>query len=299
MNDDRWKTAKDFIYAQVRNKPGVQKSSYNEAVLWALSDSLIDYKPAGIGRNMNSQSLLFKIGDSAIRVSDWIGFAQMNRVKPDRSGPRPYRDVMDDFTNQVMYQYFRNHLENYNPEFRNQMSEFRDGNLFFEIMQQEVWNKAQADSAALVSLYEKNKSHYNWKESAEAVIFFCSDEAAAKSLVDQLKKNPADWKRVSESMNERVVADSGRYEWSQIPGLNKTIPKAGTITAPAVNPTDNTASFAYIITVHMQPSERSFTEAKGLVMNDYQVLLEDEWVKELKKEYPVVIDQQVFSKISR
>ena len=81
-----------------------------------------------------------------------------------------------------MYQYYRIHLEDFNDDFRNQMNEFSDGNLFFEIMQQEVWNKAQNDSAALQALYEKNKNKYIWKQSADAVIFFCSDEATAKKL---------------------------------------------------------------------------------------------------------------------
>jgi peptidyl-prolyl cis-trans isomerase SurA len=299
MGDDRWKTAKDFIYARVKAKPGLQKLPYTDAVLWAITDSMIDYKPAGIGRSMTSSTPLFKIGSNTFYVSDWVGFAQMNRVKADRSGNRPYPEVMDDYTKQMMYQYYRDHLEEYNDEFRTQMTEFRDGNLFFEIMQQEVWNKAQADSAALLSLFEKNKSRYNWKESAEAVIFFCSDDATAKALGEQLKKNPADWKKIAESMNERVVADSGRYEWSQIPGLNKLTPKTGMFTQPVLNSTDNTSSFAYVIRVYTQPSARSFSEAKGLVMNDYQVQLEDEWIKELKKKYPVTIDQAVFSKISK
>ena len=80
------------------------------------------------------------------------------------------------------------HLEDFNDDFRNQMDEFRDGNLFFEIMQQEVWNKAQNDSAALLALYEKNKSQYNWKQSADAVIFFCSDEGTAKTLDGSVKE---------------------------------------------------------------------------------------------------------------
>ena len=198
-----------------------------------------------------------------------------------------------------MYNYYRDHLEDYNEEFRNQMSEFRDGNLFFEIMQQEVWNKAQGDSAALATLYAKNKSQYNWKESAEAVIFFCTDEATAKTLAEQLKKNPADWKAVASAMNEKVVTDSGRYEWTQIPGLEKIAPQKGTFTPTIVNTMDNTASFAYILNVYTQPSPRSFSEAKGLVMNDYQNQLEEQWVKELKKKYPVKVDQKVMAKISK
>ena len=205
---------------------------------------------------------------------------------------------MDEFSKNSLYQYYRIHLEDFNDDFRNQMAEFRDGNLFFEIMQQEVWNKAQNDSIALQALYEKNKSQYNWKQSADAVIFFCSDEGTAKTLADQLKKDPADWKKTVETMSEKVVADSARYEWAQIPGIDKT-PKQGTITSMTVNSTDKTASFALINKVYEQTSPRSFNEAKGLVMNDYQTQLEQEWIQGLKKKYPVKVDQKVLSRISK
>lgn len=296
---DRWKSANDFIYTAVKNKPGLKKAPYQNDALWAFSDSLINRTPAGIGSTMNLQSPLFTIGDSTYRVAEWIKFAQANRHKPDRSGLKPYPQLMDEFSKQVMYDYYRAHLESFNPDFRFQMDEFRDGNLFFEIMQKEVWNKAQTDSAALLSLYDKNKSNYYWKQSADAVIFFCSDQAAANSLLEELKKNPSAWRAATESLSEKVVADSARYEWTLIPGLGKDQPKAGTITPVTVNQSDNTASFAYIATVHSQPGPRSFNEAKGLVMNDYQELLEKEWLDRLKKKFPVVVNKQVLAGISK
>lgn len=297
--DDRWKTAKDFIYDNVRTKAGFRKSSYNDAVLWALSDSLLDYKPAGIGRSMNDQSTLFQIGDTAIKVADWITYAQVSRYKPDRTGLRSYNSVMEDFVKQTMYQYYRDHLEDFNEEFRSQMNEFKDGNLFFEIMQHEIWNKAQADSTALLTLYEKNKSQYYWKQSAEAVIFFCSDDATAKLLADQVKKNPGEWKKLTDAFSEKVVADSGRYEWQQIPGMGTTVPRPGLITPVSINSSDNTASFGYILSVYNNPAPRTFNEAKGLVMNDYQALLEEEWMKSLKETYPVTVDQKLLQQISK
>ena len=231
MTDDRWKTAKNFIYDRIKKKGLFQKSTYNEAALWALSDSLLDSKPPGIGKTMNTSSPLFRIGDSTFRVMEWIGYAQMNRFKADRATLKAYPDIMDEFVKNSMDQYYRLHLEDFNDDFRNQMNEFRDGNLFFEIMQQEVWNKAQNDSAALQALYEKNKNQYNWKQSADAVIFFCSDEAAAKDLHNQMKKDPASWRKAVEAVSERVVADSARYEWSQIPGIEGKTPVSGMITA--------------------------------------------------------------------
>ncbi|HZI52831.1 MAG TPA: peptidylprolyl isomerase [Chitinophagaceae bacterium] len=297
MSDDRWKTAKNFIYDQIKKKGLFHKSTYNEAALWALSDSLLDSKPPGIGKTMSTSSPLFRIGDSTFRVMEWIGYAQMNRFKADRATLKAYPEVMDEFVKNSMDQYYRWHLEDFNDDFRTQMNEFRDGNLFFEIMQQEVWNKAQNDSAALQALYEKNKNQYNWKQSADAVIFFCSDEAAAKDLYNQMKKDPTSWRKAVEAVSERVVADSARYEWSQIPGIEGKTPVSGMITALTVNPADKTASFSLISKVYEQSSPRSFNEAKGLVMNDYQTTLEQEWVKELKKKYPVVVDQKVLAQV--
>jgi peptidyl-prolyl cis-trans isomerase SurA len=66
-----------------------------------------------------------------------------------------------------------------------------------------------------------------------------------------------------------------------------------------VNPTDNTASFAYIVKVYTASSPRTFNEAKGLVMNDYQAWLEEQWIKDLRKKYPVSIDQKVLADISK
>lgn len=297
--DDRWKTARDFIYERVKANPGVKKLPYDSKILWVLSDSLIDYKPTNMRISMTSETPILKIGNDEFKVGDWVVFAQMNRWKHDRSGVRPYPEIMDEFVQNAMYVYYRNHLEEYNEDFRNQMNEFKDGNLFFEIMQQEVWNKAQADSSALVKLYNENKSKYNWQPSVDAVVFFASDEPTAKSLAEQLNRNPDNWKKIAEGLNEKVVTDSGRYEWTQLPGLESSTPKKGQLTMINVNPGDNTATFAYILNVYPNTAPRTFNEAKGLVMNDYQTLLEEQWIKDLKKKYPVKVDQKVMARISK
>ncbi len=299
QTDDRWKTSKDFIYTAVKNKAGFKKAAYRDDALWAFTDSIFDRTPLGIGKDLNYQSPLFTVGDTTIRTQDWINYAQANRHKADRSGVKSYPVLMDEFGKQVMYQYYRDHLEDFNDEFRYQMDEFRDGNLFFEIKQQEVWNKAQSDTTALLALYEKNKTDYYWKQSADAVIFFCADATVAKSMADKLKKAPSAWRSAIEEEGEKVVADSARYEWTLIPGLGQGIPKDGAITNITENKTDNTASFAYIAKVHAQAEPRTFNEAKGLVMNDYQELLEKEWISKLKKKYPVVINKKVLASISK
>jgi peptidyl-prolyl cis-trans isomerase SurA len=297
--DSRWKASDNFIYDRVIAKAGHQRKLYNDADLFATADSLIDNKPIG-GNSFTPNTVLFNIGDSVYNAQSWIDYARTNRYKQDGTGgTKSYNELREEYIKFALKNYYRDHLEDFNTEFRDQMTEFKDGNLFFEIMQHEIWNKAQNDSAGLVDLYNKNKKAYTWKKSADAIVFFCSDQTVATNAFNQVKKTPAGWRKITEIYAEKVIADSSRYEWSQIPNLNKIIPKAGTITTPLVNKNDNTASFAYIITSYPQPMQRSFSEAKGLVINDYQALLEDRWTNELKKKYPVVIDQRILSSISK
>ncbi|MEO7924669.1 MAG: caspase family protein [Chitinophagaceae bacterium] len=180
-----------------------------------------------------------------------------------------------------------------------QLQDFQDGNIFFQFMEQEIWSKSTADSAELIALYNKNKPKYTWKQSAEAVVFFCADLVSAQSAYAQLKKDPANWRRIADSFSEKIIFDSTRYEWNQVPGLDKQTPKAGLITEPLSNTTDNTASFAYIIRVYNQPTQRSFSEARGLVINDYQQILDDKLLKSLKQKYQVKINKEVWAQYQK
>ena len=294
---DRMKTAADVLYAKVIQKTPVEKFPYRNAELWVLTDSILDNKPVSIILKMNRQSPLFKLGGKTFKVSDWINYAQNYRYKQNGTGVKPYEQVMEEFIHSVALQYYRDHLELFNEEFRNQVNEFRDGNLFFEIMQREIWGRMQTDTAALIAYFEKHKNNYSWKQSADVVIFFCSDETTSRILYGLVKQNPAGWRSIADGLGEKVVADSGRHEWSQIPNGNKAALKPGMITAPVLNKTDNSASFAYVLALYPNPAIRSFDEAKGLVINDYQVELEDKWVEALKKKYPVKVNEKVLQTI--
>jgi len=71
------------------------------------------------------------------------------------------------------------------------------------------------------------------------------------------------------------------------------------VTSPVKNKTDGSVSFAYILKTYPANMPRNYSEAKGLVISDYQVELEKTWVAELKKKYPVKIDEKVFQQIAK
>ncbi|OSZ81091.1 hypothetical protein CAP36_07595 [Chitinophagaceae bacterium IBVUCB2] len=298
--DKRWKFSNNFIYERITNLGLYKKRSFNPDALWAVADSMFNYQSLReVGRSVNETTPLFSIGDSIYTVGSWIEYGRTNRFNEDGSGAKPHSQLLEDYEKAAMKEYYRNHLEDFNIDFNQQMTEFRDGNMFFEIMQREVWDKAQIDSVALLDLYNKNKKNYAWKQSADAVVFFCSDQIVATTIYSEIKKTPADWRKITSAVSEKVVADSSKYTWDQIPNLGKTIPKPGLLTAPLINTNDNTASFAYIVKVYTQPVQRTFAEARGLVINDYQTILEKQWDNALRKKYPVEVDRKVLSDISK
>lgn len=299
MADSRWQGSRDFIYTLVKQKAGYKKFDYDDAALWNMSDSVLDLKPMTSGWAIKATTPLFSIGDSIYNANAWVNYANTYRYKQDGTGAKPWEQVREEWVQFAMTEYYRSHLENFNTDFRYQMQEFKDGNMFFEIMQQEVWNKAQTDSVAQLALYEKNKKNYLWKQSADAIVFYCPDEVTANDVYALVKTKPTDWHSIVNRFGDKVVTDSSRYEWDQLPNPKKATIQSGLITPPQINPSDNTASFAYILQSFPQPMQRSFAEAKGFVINDLQSELEKQWDAALLKKYPVKIDEKVLAEISK
>jgi len=294
---DRIASTRTALANRILKQAGYKKSSINSNELWAFSDSVLNSRNISVPVHLSSSSDLFKIGDKNYLVSDWIGYAQTFRYKPDGSGLKPYPQLWDEFVQAMALNYYQANLENYNEEFKAQIDEFKDGNLFFEIMQREVWGPAQTDSIALVKYFEKNRSKYNWKPSADAVIFYANDMGTAKTFNSDLKKAPASWHELVNTAEDKIAADSSRFEVSQIPNPAKQVLQPGTVTTPLLNKSDNTASFAYIIRNYNKTEPRNFADARGLVINDYQIELEKNWIDQLKKKYPVKINEKVLNNL--
>ena len=86
---------------------------------------------------------------------------------------------------------------------------------------------------------------------------------------------------------------------TQIPVAAKIIISEGLVTNPIVNAADGTASFVKIIHLYPGNQQRSFEEARGLVINDYQGFIEEKWISQLKQQYPVKINEALFKSISQ
>lgn len=298
QQSDRINSITDAVIQKILHEQ-YRPAAFSQQELFVYTDSLLADKRSGRPLGLKPETLLFTVGHDRFTAADWIGFAQTNRLRSDGSGAKSNSALWEEYLRNAALEYYQDHLESYSPAFRQQIEEFRDGNLFFEIMQQEVWNRAQTDTTALQEYYNRNRSRYVWKSSADAVVFYVSDMETAKAFHQQLLQAPANWKDLVSHLNEKVAADSNRFELSQIPNPSRQGLKPGVVTAPLLNSSDNTVSFAYILKLYPQTAPRTFAEAKGLVVNDYQAEREKQWLAELKKKYPVVINQKELAKLMK
>lgn len=292
---DRIMVVRKALVAKVLQKAGYKKVLAADNELWAFSDSVFNQAKSSVPVKITAKTAIMKLAENDYEVEDWINFARPNRYRMNGS-PKPYTALWDEFVESSALQYYQDHLEEFNEDFHRQITEFADGNLFFEIMQQKVWTPAQMDTAAQAKFYQKNQKNYTWKNSADAVIFYATDAKAIAALHKALQKNPSAWKTTVSSYSDQITTDSARFEVSQIPKGSDQI-RAGSVTTPVLNKADNTASFAYIIKLHPNEEPRSFADAKGQVINDYQAELEKSWIAELKKKYPVTVDEKVWSEV--
>jgi peptidyl-prolyl cis-trans isomerase SurA len=292
-NDGRINIAVEKQKKETLRASGYKQLPYNEKELWTLTDTMLKAKNYASFFKANKQKPLFQLTGKTITVANWLQYAKSQQTTPNALPQFNYRQMMKQFTESTAEQYYRDRLESMNEDFRYQMKEFAEGSLLFEVMERNIWSKAPMDSAGLANYYSKNKAKYKWAPSVSAIIFNCSDTAVANEAYRMMKKDPLGWKQYMDGFNGTALADSGRFEYAQLPVTDKNLLQPRTITPVTTNPNDGSSSFCYILQNFPGDGQRSFDEAKGLVINDYQQLMEEKWIEQLKKKYPVKVNEAV------
>lgn len=297
MDDNRILEAKKSFIKKIIPKTGFQQETINKNDLWRLTDSSILASRDITAGKLNEKTVLFLFNDkSKVDVAEWIQFLRNSNKMAEASIHEMYQQSFNEFADASILKNYTGRLAFFDQKFKHQMEEFEEGNILFEIMDQEVWGKASLDSVGLLQYYTNHKENYLWGESADAVIFTASNIDAAKKGIEALK-NGIDWRILISENPDQLQADSSRYELTQIPVQDISQIKEGMITIPEVNQMDQTAVFANIIKRHNTREPKSFQEARGLVVNDYQSFLESKWIEQLKKQFPTSVNEKAFKNL--
>jgi len=296
-SDDRINVVRQQQLAEMRKASGYKPVALNEAQLWQLTDSVINAKNYTALYRSQQQRPLFQLKEKTISVAEWLRYAR-NNIQATTAKDN-YPRLLQQFTDETIEQYYKDRLERMNDDFRYQIQEFTEGSLLFEVMEKQVWSVAPADSAGLMEHFQKNRDKYVWKPGVSAIIFNCADTGVANRTLALMRQDPTRWEDYIEQMSGYALADSGRFEYEQLPVKTTGALQEAQFTPIEVNDKDGSASFCYIIKKFPGGEPRSFNEARGMVINDYQNVLEERWLNTLRKKYPVKVDEAVLQQLLR
>jgi peptidyl-prolyl cis-trans isomerase SurA len=290
MQDDRIQLAKDKFANEILTKIGFKQSSmvspkdllrYVDTIMNNTEDLDITTKTP------ISNKVIINYTKGNIKGEDWLNYARDFKSNPEMYNEETNAEIWEKYKIATSLDYYKKNLELFNSEFANQLEEFREGNMLFEVMEKQVWSKASTDSTGLRNYYEANKKQYTWAASADVQIFNASSSDVANAALEKLN-NGSDWQELVDEKQGELQSDSGRFELTQINGSTDAIP--GSFSTIAKN-ADGSATFIKYHKQYPNGEQRNFEDAKGMVINDYQNVVEKNWIETLRKKYPVKINE--------
>lgn len=299
--DMRAKKSEEVVVKQAKNEYKFKQNDKNLEAFLATIDSTIlnqTYEPAA---NANLNAPLFTIGDSQIKVSDFVTYIKDNMNKQRYVSPATYAyQLYESFTNETVMNYADAHLEEKYPEFKALVQEYKDGIMLFDLMDREVWDKAVKDTLGLQQFHERNTANYMWEERAYATVVTVT-RAESLPKVKALLESGIHLDSLRSAMQRDSIGYAfvrkGYFQRGDNKYVDQTEWKVG-IQNEIPSTVDETTTIVCIRELR-DPEPKTLKEARGLVTSDYQVELEQKWVQSLKERYPVKVNEQVLDKVRK
>ncbi len=300
--DDRLSIAKKSLIEKIKKDAGIKenKAVLNEFIT-KLGQDFYSYKwkvPP-----MQDKELVSFNNNMSFTNNDFANYCKKNtrsrlKFSKDKVIGAAALELYDSYLDEIAIKYEESNLEKKYPDFKALMREYEEGILLFEATKMEVWDKATEDTIGLKQYYENNTSNYNWEERAEVETYQIQNRDA--KTMKKIIKSLAKWDS-EKLMNKYNVGDEKVIEVS-----SKTIEKSSKAAkgltwkkGATSAPDESNRSFTTIqkISKLYPPKAKSFDEARGYIIADYQDYLEREWVKSLKSKYSLEVNQEVFDSL--
>ncbi len=289
------------INDKIKEKYGFNKENdYNPFFETFVTDEVLQrawsFEPIGESDNKR----LFTIGNRSLDYNDFAAFIveYQKKSKPYKSKALLLSDYFDEFEAQELKNYFKDELEKENEEYAGVIDEYRNGLLIFDVMNNNVWNKAKQDSIGLVNFYEKEKHNYLWKERVDAIVVSGTDEKLVSEAQKMLKQGKNS-EEIKTSLNKddeiNVIISEGVFEIGDRELPTNIEAKKG---VSEVYTTDNGFTVLNINNV-LPAGTKPLNSVRGRVMSDYQNYLEKTWIESLREKYDVKINKKTLKRVKK
>lgn len=205
--------------------------------------------------------------------------------------------------NSIM-EFYENDLENINDSFASLYKEYKEGILLFTLTDKKVWTKSVEDSVGLKAFFNENANKYTFKDRYDATIIRTSSKAIADEVKMELEKGIS-LDSVLRKQNRKNALNvntpiTGKFEKGD--NIYADLLFSNTIQGKYLLVEDPKVSGNFVlIQIHqfIPEGKKSLNEARGLIISDYQQYLENIWIEELIKKYPIVINNSAVDSIKK
>lgn len=250
---------------------------------------------------LKSNKTLFVLGGQKFKQQDFAKYVEKNFRTVRKDAPAVV-------VKQLYTQWEKNQILAYEeallpakyPAYKALVQEYHDGIILYEIMQDQVWNKAVKDTAGLRAFFMENRSKYVWSQRLDATIYECKDEHVAVQVYGMLvSADTVTSKEVLDVINKdselNLKVRMNKFEVAQTPYLKDRNFTQG------LNPVYSMDGKWYVVKVSavLAPGPKEFNEAKGLATSDFQSYLEKKWLEALRLKHKIVINEDVLYQIGQ
>ena len=297
--DDRSRLITNSLTEKLKVKYPMQKDvKLYSSLSKAVTDAFFENKWAVPTDTKKYDKNLFTIGTKNYKGTDFLDYVYSKQKAGSAIRPisKLTNFLFDSFVDEKRNQYYNDNLEVEFPEFSAVMDEYRDGLLLFDLMDKEIWQRSKTDTTGLKAFYEIQKDKHLWKTRVNSEIYSSTDLSKIKKVLSMLKKKQTP-SEIKEKFNTKDNLTVMYYEGIYEDGAD-ALPK-GTKMELGVSEITNKGEYYYVTNVKsvLPAGPKSLDECRGKLVNDYQQYLEQNWVNDLKKEFTVKINQEVFDKV--
>jgi peptidyl-prolyl cis-trans isomerase SurA len=243
---------------------------------------------------LKSDKVMFTLADQKFTQKQFAKYLEKNyRAVRSTDNRTLVEKQYANFQKAEILAYEERQLDNKYPEFKALMKEYHDGILLYEVMTDKVWNKAIKDTAGLRVYFNANNNKYVWGERANAYVYECTSKEVAAKVATLLKSDTISSKTIIGIINKdselNLRVRTGKFETATTSYLKNQVIKKG------VNPVYQFENKFYVVKVDelLPTGPKLLSEAKGAATSDYQTYLEKQWLEEIAKKHPIIVNKQV------
>ncbi len=282
--DDRVAISSNALRTRMRNEFGYREYPKVKASLLGSTYAILKGDYTAVQRLFDS--VLFTMGQKQHRVKEFFSYLREHGGSRDVSAPtQQLEDLLGRYTDYVQTGLLEERVSRESPDYRWLVKEYYEGILLFDIMENEIWNRAMDDTVGQRSFFTSNAGKYQAGERIAGKIYYSDSKKTLQELMTLLEAEEGG-ERDFISQN-RIRRDSGAFEKTDRPLLSKVSWTPGTYLV------ENSGAHALVVIDRiLPPGAQTFAEARASVISDYQTFLEDAWIRELKRKFAVKVEKR-------